>query len=180
VYADRDGLDHGGLVEAQGVRQDVHNAGGDGDKFGEGTMTAVVTAGNAKNLAVIAEVHVAAFAMDALAAEDRRIEGHAVARGEAPDIGADGGDDARGLVAYVAVKDAVRTGDKVSFALPGSTAAADAPDGVDHAAIRAALDAAGYAGDYCCEVSGQVSKQPGYDPLAAARACHRNLAAVFH
>jgi sugar phosphate isomerase/epimerase len=87
--------------------------------------------------------------------------------------------DARGLVAYVAVKDAVRTGDKVSFALPGSTAAADAPDGVDHAAIRAALDAAGYAGDYCCEVSGQVSKQPGYDPLAAARACHRNLAAVF-
>jgi len=86
--------------------------------------------------------------------------------------------DARGLVAYVAVKDAVRTGDKVSFALPGSTVA-DAADGVDHAAIRAALDAAGYAGDYCCEVSGQVSKQPGYDPLAAARACHRNLAAVF-
>ena len=101
--------------------------------------------------------------------------------------------DARGLVGYVAVKDAVRTGDKVSFALPGSTAESaasaqqDAKDaakdeangGVGHAAIRRALDAAGYTGDYCCEVSGQVAQQPGYDPLAAARACRRNLAGLF-
>jgi len=66
----------------------------------------------------------------------------------------------------------------VSFALPGSTVA-DAADGVDHAAIRAALDAAGYAGDYCCEVSAQVSQAPGYDPLTAARTCFANLSGVF-
>lgn len=97
--------------------------------------------------------------------------------------------DARGLVGYVAVKDAVRKEGKVSFTLPGSTAEAtaitrenaqdEANGGVGHATIRRALDAAGYAGDYCCEVSGQVSQQPGYDPLAAARACHRNLAGLF-
>jgi sugar phosphate isomerase/epimerase len=80
---------------------------------------------------------------------------------------------ADGLVAYVAMKDAVRNGDKVSFTLPGEART------VDHAAIRRAFDAAGYAGYYCCEVSGQVSQQPGYDPITAAKACHRHLAATF-
>lgn len=81
--------------------------------------------------------------------------------------------DARGLIGYVAVKDAVQTGEKVSFALPGT---AGTPD---HAAIRRALDAAGYAGEYCCEVSGLVWQQPGYDPIAAARTCHAKLAGIF-
>jgi len=80
---------------------------------------------------------------------------------------------ADGLVAYVAMKDAFRKGDTVAFALPGEAQTAD------HAAIRRAFDAAGYAGDYCCEVSGQVSRQPGYDPIAAAKACHRHLSAAF-
>lgn len=81
--------------------------------------------------------------------------------------------DARGLIGCVAVKDAVQNGEKVSFALPGAAGT------IDHAAIRRALDAAGYAGDYCCEVSGQVWQQPGYDPVAAARACHAKLAGMF-
>jgi len=81
--------------------------------------------------------------------------------------------DARGLIGYVAVKDALRTADKVSFALPGAAGT------IDHAAVRRAVDAAGYAGDDCCEVSGQVWQQPGYDPLAAARTCHAHLAAMF-
>ena len=80
---------------------------------------------------------------------------------------------AEGLVAYVALKDAVMADGKVSFALPGAARS------VDHAAIRRALEAAGYAGDYCCEVSGQIWRQPGYDPLAAAETCHRNLAPLF-
>lgn len=80
---------------------------------------------------------------------------------------------ADGLVAYVALKDAVMADGKVSFALPGAAGS------VDHAAIRRALESAGYAGDYCCEVSGQIWRQPGYDPLAAAEACHRNLAPLF-
>jgi len=80
---------------------------------------------------------------------------------------------AEGLVAYVALKDAVMADGKVSFALPGANGS------VDHAAIRRALEATGYAGDYCCEVSGQIWRQPGYDPFAAAEACHRNLAPLF-
>lgn len=78
-----------------------------------------------------------------------------------------------GLVAYVAMKDAMQTGDKVSFALPGES------HSIDHAAIRAALLKTGFTGDYCCEVSSQISQQPGYDPIEAARTCYRNLAKVF-
>ena len=80
---------------------------------------------------------------------------------------------ARGLVAYVAMKDATQTGDKVSFALPGETKS------VDHAAIVKALRATGYQGDFCCEVSSQLSAQPGYDPVQAAQTCYRNLAPLF-
>ncbi len=80
---------------------------------------------------------------------------------------------ARGLVAYVAMKDAIQTGEKVTFALPGET------ELFDQAAIVRALKATGYAGDFCCEVSSQVSLQPGYAPLQAAKTCYRNMAAVF-
>lgn len=80
---------------------------------------------------------------------------------------------ARGLVAYVALKDAVMADGKVSFALPGEAGS------IDHAAVRRALEATGYAGDYCCEISSQISQRPGYDPRAAAEACHRQLAATF-
>jgi sugar phosphate isomerase/epimerase len=80
---------------------------------------------------------------------------------------------ARGLVAYVAMKDAFQTGDKVSFALPGDTKS------VDHAAILKALRAAGYDGDFCCEVSSQLSAHAGYDPVQAAQTCYRNMAPLF-
>ena len=80
---------------------------------------------------------------------------------------------ARGRVAYVAMKDAIQTGDQVTFALPGETKA------VDHAAIVKALRAAGYEGDFCCEVSSQLSAQAEYDPIQAAKTCYRNLAPLF-
>jgi sugar phosphate isomerase/epimerase len=76
-------------------------------------------------------------------------------------------------IAYVAMKDAVQSGDKVSFALPGETKT------IDHAAIAHTLAASGYRGDFCCEVSGQVSSKPGYDPVSAARACFENMKAVL-
>ncbi len=80
---------------------------------------------------------------------------------------------ARGLVAYVAMKDAIQTGEKVTFALPGET------EVFDQAAIVRALKSNSYAGDFCCEVSSQVSMQPGYDPLQAAKTCYRNMSPVF-
>ncbi|MFO1005523.1 MAG: sugar phosphate isomerase/epimerase [Planctomycetaceae bacterium] len=80
----------------------------------------------------------------------------------------------RQLIAYVAMKDAVQSGDKVSFALPGEKKT------IDHAAIAHTLAASGYRGDFCCEVSGQVSSKPGYEPIAAARVCFENMKAVPH
>jgi len=79
----------------------------------------------------------------------------------------------RKLFAYVAMKDAVQTAEKVSFALPGGSKS------IDHAAIARSLRDAGYRGDFCCEVSGQVYSKPGYDPVSAARACFENMKAVL-
>lgn len=80
---------------------------------------------------------------------------------------------ARGLVAYVAMKDAIQSGEKVTFALPGESRS------IDHGAIRQALKASGFDGDYCCEVSSQISQQAGYDPIASAKTCYQNLAPIF-
>lgn len=41
VHADRDSLDHRGLVEAEPGGKCVEDAGGDGDEFGEGPVAAV-------------------------------------------------------------------------------------------------------------------------------------------
>jgi hypothetical protein len=88
----------------------MENTGGDGDEFGEGAVAAIIAAGDAEDLAVIAKVDVAALTVDALAAEDRGIEGHAIAWDEALYGGADAGDDARGLVAHDQRRDAAARG----------------------------------------------------------------------
>lgn len=75
--------------------------------------------------------------------------------------------------AHVAVKDAVRDGERVVFALAGEGGT------VDYVALLRLLDAGGYRGDVCCEVSSQISGKPGYDPVAAARVCYRNMARAF-
>jgi len=79
---------------------------------------------------------------------------------------------ARPCLFHVAVKDTEQRDGTVAFALPGATGTPD------HAALLRRLVAAGYAGDVCCEVSSQISKHPGYDPAAAARQCHRAIAAA--
>lgn len=76
-------------------------------------------------------------------------------------------------VGHVAVKDAVKTGDKVTFALPGVAGT------IDHAKVLRLLYDGGYRGDVCCEVSSQVSAAAGYDPAAAAKTCYRNVARAF-
>jgi inosose dehydratase len=75
--------------------------------------------------------------------------------------------------AHIAVKDAVRDGDEVKFVLPG---AGGTPD---HATLLRLFYRGGYRGDVCCEVSSMVSREPGYDPVAAARTCYRNMARAF-
>jgi inosose dehydratase len=77
--------------------------------------------------------------------------------------------------AHVAVKDAVRQpgagpqNGKVIFQLPGESGTFDYPR------LFRLFYAGGYRGDFCCEVSAMVSKQPGYDPLRAARVCYDNM-----
>lgn len=75
--------------------------------------------------------------------------------------------------AHVAVKDAVRDGEKVKFVLAGSSGQ------FDYAALLRLLFQGGYRGDICCEVSNMVSREPGYDGIAAAKTCYQNLARAF-
>ena len=75
--------------------------------------------------------------------------------------------------AHVAIKDAVRTGDRVAFELPGASGT------FDYAELFRLLKSGGYRGDVCCEVSGMVSARPGYNPVAAAKACYSRMAPAF-
>ena len=74
--------------------------------------------------------------------------------------------------AHVAVKDAVQQGNRVAFLLPGE-------QNTHYPKLLRLLYDGGYRGDICCEVSSQISRQPGYDPIAAAKTCYRNMAAAF-
>jgi sugar phosphate isomerase/epimerase len=75
--------------------------------------------------------------------------------------------------AFVHVKDTVIRDGKAAFVLPGD---GGSPDYVE---LLGLLAKAGYRGDVCCEVSGQVSNQKGYDAVAAAKKCYANLAPAF-
>ena len=79
VKRDGGGFEHRGFGEGEIVGKAMHDARGDDDEFGEGTGAAVVAAGNAENLAVVAEIDVAPAAVGAFAAEDGGVEGDALA-----------------------------------------------------------------------------------------------------
>jgi sugar phosphate isomerase/epimerase len=75
--------------------------------------------------------------------------------------------------AHMAVKDAIKTGDKITFDLPGSS------DAIDFARILRLFFDGGYRGDVCCEVSAQLSGRPDYDPIAAAEKSYTAMTKVF-
>lgn len=75
---------------------------------------------------------------------------------------------------YIAVKDAVKKGGKVRFALAGSSGT------WDPAEMIAAFYRGGYRGDFCCEVSSQIWRNdPDYDPIAATQSCYSAMAKAF-
>jgi len=74
---------------------------------------------------------------------------------------------------FVHVKDTVMRGGRARFLLPGESGQ------IDYVELLKLLVEAGYRGDVCCEVSGMVSGQAGYDPVVAARTCYRNMAKAF-
>jgi inosose dehydratase len=73
---------------------------------------------------------------------------------------------------FIHVKDTVLDGKNVRFALPGEGQ-------VDYEAMLEKVEEEGYRGSICVEVSSQVQKLPGYDPIAAARKSYAKLAPAF-
>lgn len=74
---------------------------------------------------------------------------------------------------HVAVKDVVKDGDSTRFVLPGEGGRIDYPD-----LLRLFYDG-NYRGDINCEVSSQVWRKKGYDPVVAAKTYYRNMARAF-
>ncbi len=77
-----------------------------------------------------------------------------------------------GQTVFVHVKDSEGKADQFHFLLPG--------DGrVDYRAYVRALNEFGYRGAVIVEVSSQISRPPGYDPIYAAKHCYEKLAPAF-
>lgn len=72
---------------------------------------------------------------------------------------------------FIHVKDAIGTAAKFKFVLPGEGE-------TDYKAYFQLLRAQNFTGPVMVEVSGQVSSQPGYNPLAAAQRCWDTLHAA--
>lgn len=75
--------------------------------------------------------------------------------------------------AHIAIKDAVKQGERIRFVNPGLGGR------IDYAELIRLFHAGGYRGDICCEVSGQVWNVPGYDPVASAKQCYNSIAPAF-
>lgn len=73
---------------------------------------------------------------------------------------------------FAHAKDATTENGKTRFLLPG--------DGdTDYVTYLKELQAQGYRGSVVLEVSGQIHRKPGYDPVVAAKHCYKNLSAAF-
>lgn len=70
---------------------------------------------------------------------------------------------------FVHVKDTLIDKGRVRFCLPGESGK------IAYPTLFRKLREANYRGCVCCEVSGMVSSQPGYDPLQAATRCSQNM-----
>ena len=106
VKGDGGGFEHGGFGERKIVGKAMDDARGDDDVFSEGAGATIVAAGDAENLAIVAEIDVTAAAVGAFAAENGGVEGDALADFEGGDAGAEGGNAAGGFVAHDEGRDA--------------------------------------------------------------------------
>jgi sugar phosphate isomerase/epimerase len=73
---------------------------------------------------------------------------------------------------FIHVKDGKGDPAAFQFLLPGEGT-------IDYVAYFRLLDQLQYRGSVMVEVSGQIFKQPGYDPIAAAKKCYRHLQAAY-
>ncbi len=73
----------------------------------------------------------------------------------------------------IAVKDAVETDSGVRFDLPGGAKT------IDYAKLFRLFYQGGYRGDICVEVSSQIWRKPGYDPIAALNSSFQHLSVAM-
>lgn len=73
----------------------------------------------------------------------------------------------------IVVKDVVRKGDQIEFALPGESGT------MDHGKVVKSFYELGYRQNVCCEVSAQLSRRAGYDAEVAAKQCYQNMSQMF-
>ncbi len=74
---------------------------------------------------------------------------------------------------FIHVKDTIIKDGRARFVIPGASGQIDY-----HKLIGTAYQL-GYRGDINAEISGQIWGQPGFDPIATAIACYRNLSPAF-
>ncbi|MBM83668.1 MAG: hypothetical protein CMJ78_24175 [Planctomycetaceae bacterium] len=77
------------------------------------------------------------------------------------------------ITAHIAAKDTIMKDGRTQFVLPGESG------NFDFKSLLQQFHKGGYRGDISCEVSGQVWSQKGYDPIAAAKTCYKNMSAYF-
>ena len=100
VQGNGEGLDQGGMLEGQAIRQPIQNVLRHGHQFSKRAVLPVILAGDPQHSPAIAQVDHSPPAKVALPAIDGRVEGDAVTRGPAGHAAADAGDDARRLVPH--------------------------------------------------------------------------------
>jgi len=118
-----DCFEHCGLGEGKIVRQAIEDSRGDGDKFGEGSCAAIVAAGDAENLATVAEIDVAAMAVGTFTAVDSGIECDAIAGRKIFYGAANGGNNSGCFVAHDDGRDAAAGRAVVSMNIAATDAA---------------------------------------------------------
>ena len=74
---------------------------------------------------------------------------------------------------FIHVKDTIIKDDRARFVIPGASGQ------IDYRKLIGTAFELGYRGDINAEISGQVWSQKGYDPIATAIACYRNLSPAF-
>src|SRR5690242_13943539 len=100
MQCNRHRFQQGGLGERKIVRQLICDSRGEYNVFGKGAGAAVVTARDAQNLPVVAQVGFTASAEGTLTAVNRGIEGDAIAFSEALDASTNTRDDTCRFVSH--------------------------------------------------------------------------------
>jgi hypothetical protein len=93
MNCNRNRFDHGGMFERQGVWDFVDDVLGNGYELSKCALTAKLVAGDAKNLAIFAEIDCSGSAIAASPTRYSRIKSHAVPFAEANDGNSDLDDD---------------------------------------------------------------------------------------